>query len=55
LHASVQKLVTKEPKKNENRVPVALSIEGNSGIDGGDLAELTVFVVLADRASFPRQ
>ena len=37
LHASVPNLATKGP--NENRVRIAFSIERNSGIDDGDLAE----------------
>jgi hypothetical protein len=43
-------VATKSP--NENRLLIAFSIEKNSGIDGGDLAEPTMFVVLADRAGF---
>jgi hypothetical protein len=53
LNASRPNVVTKGP--NENRMLIAFSIEKNSGIDGGDLAEPTAFVALADRAGFSRQ
>jgi hypothetical protein len=32
---------------DKNRIPVAFSVEKTSGMDGGDLADLTAFV-LAD-------
>jgi hypothetical protein len=53
LNASPPDVVTKGP--NENRLLIAFSIEKNSGIDGGDPAEPTAFVALADQARFSRQ
>ena len=46
LNASAPDVATKSPY--ENRLLIAFSIEKNSGIDDGDLAEPTMFVVLAD-------
>src|SRR5580704_1860784 len=37
---------------SENAICIALGIERNSGMDRGDLAELTAFVAVADRLSF---
>src|SRR5260221_6721027 len=37
---------------NENRISVAFGIERNSGMDRGDLANLTAFVAVADQRSF---
>ena len=37
---------------NENPISIAFSVERNSGMDRGDLADLTAFVAVADRLSF---
>jgi DNA-binding transcriptional LysR family regulator len=37
---------------NENPVSVAFGVERNSGMDRGDLANLTAFVAVADQRSF---
>jgi DNA-binding transcriptional LysR family regulator len=37
---------------NENPIFIAFSVERNSGMDRGDLADLTAFVAVADRLSF---
>jgi hypothetical protein len=37
---------------SENAISIAFSIETNSGMDRGDLADLTAFVAVADRLSF---
>src|SRR4249920_2311102 len=37
---------------NENPISIAFSVERNSGMDRGNLADLTAFVAVADRLSF---
>ena len=37
---------------NENPISIAFSVERNSGMDRGDLADLTAFVAVADHLSF---
>jgi hypothetical protein len=34
--------------QNENQMPIAFSLEGNSGMDSGDLADPPAFVFLED-------
>src|SRR6476619_5625552 len=38
--------------QNENPISIAFSVERNSGMDRGDLADLTAFVAVADHLSF---
>src|SRR6476619_638905 len=38
--------------QNENPISIAFSIERSSGMDRGDLADLTAFVAVADHLSF---
>src|ERR1700719_2565438 len=37
---------------NENPISIAFGVERNSGMDRGDLANLTAFVAVADQRSF---
>src|SRR5260221_12512934 len=39
---------------DENTISIAFSIERKSGMDRGDLADLTAFVAVADQLSFRR-
>jgi hypothetical protein len=48
LNACVPHLLTNSP--NNNRMSVAFSVEGNSGMDSRDPADAAAFIVLADRA-----
>ena len=38
--------------ENENPIPTVFTIEGNSGMQRGDLADLTAFIAVADLLSF---